>query len=152
MPVHRAQKLSISRAQPLPTCSSNECCPHQKHYARGRINHRCINSYNLRPHSFFSANGLSFLVRKAPVTSVSGSRLKFLAYGIRIRTVVICMDPDPSTNKQQKDLKNLNFYLQLCDSLMTCVILEEAKTFCRHNESHCGTVVQIQIRIRNLEV
>jgi hypothetical protein len=26
------KKLSISRAQPLPTCPSNGCCPHQKHY------------------------------------------------------------------------------------------------------------------------
>ncbi len=41
------KKLSISRAQPPPTCPSNGCCPHQKHYARGRINHRYINSYSL---------------------------------------------------------------------------------------------------------
>jgi hypothetical protein len=39
------KKLSISRAQPPPTCPSNGCCPHQKHYAWGRINHRCINSH-----------------------------------------------------------------------------------------------------------
>ncbi len=39
------QKLSISRAQPAPTCPGNGCCPHQKQYARGRIYHRCINSY-----------------------------------------------------------------------------------------------------------
>jgi hypothetical protein len=39
------KKLSISRAQPPPTCLSYGCCPHEKHYARGRINHRCINSY-----------------------------------------------------------------------------------------------------------
>jgi hypothetical protein len=38
-------KISISRAQPPPTCPRNGCCPHQKHYAPGRINHRCINTY-----------------------------------------------------------------------------------------------------------
>ncbi len=43
------KKLSISRAQPPPTCPSNVCCPHQKHYARGRINHRCINRENSIP-------------------------------------------------------------------------------------------------------
>ncbi len=32
VPFHRTQKLSISRAQPLPTCPHNGCCPHQKHY------------------------------------------------------------------------------------------------------------------------
>jgi hypothetical protein len=26
-------KVSISRAQPHPTCQSNWCCPHKKHYA-----------------------------------------------------------------------------------------------------------------------
>ncbi len=36
------QKVEISRAQPPPTCPTNGCCPHQKHYAQGRINHRCI--------------------------------------------------------------------------------------------------------------
>ncbi len=41
MPFHRAQKVSISRAQPPPTRPRNGCCPHQKHYARGRIKHRC---------------------------------------------------------------------------------------------------------------
>ncbi len=38
----RTKKLSISRAQPPPTCPSNGCCPRQKHYERGGINHRCI--------------------------------------------------------------------------------------------------------------
>jgi hypothetical protein len=38
------KKVSISRAQPPPTCPRNSCCPHQKLYARDRINHRCINS------------------------------------------------------------------------------------------------------------
>ncbi len=38
---------SISRAQPPPICPRNGCCPHQKNYAQGRINHRCINSYYL---------------------------------------------------------------------------------------------------------
>ncbi len=27
---------------PLPTCPSNGCCTHQNHYARGRINYRCM--------------------------------------------------------------------------------------------------------------
>jgi hypothetical protein len=45
MPVHRAKKVSISRAQTPLTCLRNGCCPHQKHYPRGRINHRCITSY-----------------------------------------------------------------------------------------------------------
>jgi hypothetical protein len=36
------KKVSISRAQPPPTCPRNGCCPHQKHYARGRINHKGI--------------------------------------------------------------------------------------------------------------
>ncbi len=35
------KKLSISRAQPPSTCPRKGCCLHQKHYARGRINHRC---------------------------------------------------------------------------------------------------------------
>ncbi len=39
------KKLSISRIQPPPTCPSNGCCPHQKHYARGRMNHRCIGGF-----------------------------------------------------------------------------------------------------------
>jgi hypothetical protein len=38
------KKVEISRAQPLPTSPRNGCCPHQKQYARGRINHRCKNS------------------------------------------------------------------------------------------------------------
>jgi hypothetical protein len=33
------KKLSNSRAQPPPTCPRNGCWPHQKHYARGRLNH-----------------------------------------------------------------------------------------------------------------
>ncbi len=37
-----AKKVEISRAQPPPTCPSNGCCPHQNHYAQGRINYRCI--------------------------------------------------------------------------------------------------------------
>ncbi len=41
------KKESISRAQPPPSCPRNGCCPHQKNYAQGRINHRCINSYYL---------------------------------------------------------------------------------------------------------
>ncbi len=45
MPFHRAQKISISRAHPPPTCPRNGCCPHQKHYAQGRINHRCIGGF-----------------------------------------------------------------------------------------------------------
>ncbi len=38
------KKLSIYRAQPPPTCCCKWCCPHQIHYARGRIYHKCINS------------------------------------------------------------------------------------------------------------
>ncbi len=40
---------SISRAQPPPTCPSNGCCPHQQHYARGRINHsaKIVNNHRL---------------------------------------------------------------------------------------------------------
>ncbi len=37
--------IGISRAQSPPTCPSNTCCPHQKHYAQGRINHRCIGGF-----------------------------------------------------------------------------------------------------------
>jgi hypothetical protein len=38
---HRAER----RVQVPPTaCPRNGCCPHQKHYARKRINHRRINS------------------------------------------------------------------------------------------------------------
>jgi len=32
------KKVSISRAQPPPTCPRNGCCPHQKYNVRGRIN------------------------------------------------------------------------------------------------------------------
>jgi hypothetical protein len=40
---HRIRiRNTVSRAQPPPTCPSNGCCPHQKHYARGLINHWCI--------------------------------------------------------------------------------------------------------------
>ncbi len=39
------KKLSISRVQLPPTCPSNECCPHKKHFTRGRINYRCINRF-----------------------------------------------------------------------------------------------------------
>ncbi len=34
--------LLISRAQPPPTCPRNGWGPHQKHYSRRRLNHRCI--------------------------------------------------------------------------------------------------------------
>ncbi len=30
-------KVEISRALPPLTCPSNGCCPHQNHYAQGRI-------------------------------------------------------------------------------------------------------------------
>jgi hypothetical protein len=40
-----AQKTRNFRAQPSPTCPSNGCFPHQKHYARGRINHSCIGGF-----------------------------------------------------------------------------------------------------------
>jgi hypothetical protein len=42
---HRADRRGPFGAQPLPTCRSNGCFPHQKHYARGRINHRCIGGF-----------------------------------------------------------------------------------------------------------
>ncbi len=80
MPFHRAQKLSISRAQPPPSFPRNGCWPHQKHYARGRINHRCINSYIL-----FSDYGTS-LVRIIPATRAFAgtfpSRLLYCRFGI----------------------------------------------------------------------
>jgi hypothetical protein len=40
----RTQSAAVAswRATDLAT-HRNGCCPHQKHYARGRINHRCIN-------------------------------------------------------------------------------------------------------------
>ncbi len=44
MSFYRDKKVSISRDQPPPTCTRNGCSPHQKHYTRGPINHRCINS------------------------------------------------------------------------------------------------------------
>ncbi len=48
MPFHWAQKsLHFPGPKPPPTCPHNGCCPQQKHYTRGRINHRCINSYYL---------------------------------------------------------------------------------------------------------
>jgi hypothetical protein len=41
---HRAQK-TLDFQGPTPSHSPSKCiCTHQKHYARGRINHRCINS------------------------------------------------------------------------------------------------------------
>jgi hypothetical protein len=51
MPFHRAQNLSISRTHPPTTCPMyhSAICNHRKHYARGRINHRCINSYFIPP-------------------------------------------------------------------------------------------------------
>ncbi len=54
MPFHRVQNVSISRAQPLPTCPRNGCCPHQKHYARGRINHSCIGGFMYKSPRVFS--------------------------------------------------------------------------------------------------
>ncbi len=40
----------FSRVQLPPTCPRNECCPNQNDYTRGRINHRCINSYLMCHH------------------------------------------------------------------------------------------------------
>ncbi len=40
------KKVSISRAQPPPTCPRNGFALHHKHYVWGHINHRSINSYN----------------------------------------------------------------------------------------------------------
>ncbi len=45
--ISQGPKYSISRAQPPPTCPSNGSTvfyTHQNHYARGRMNHRCMNS------------------------------------------------------------------------------------------------------------
>ncbi len=42
---HKAGRRVPFGAQPPPTCPSNGCCPHQKNYAQGRINHRCIGSF-----------------------------------------------------------------------------------------------------------
>ncbi len=54
MPFHRAQaSLDFQGPTPSSTCPRNGCCPHQKHYARGRINHMCIKSYNWRKLLFF---------------------------------------------------------------------------------------------------
>ncbi len=42
------KKPQFPGPNPHRTCprTGNGCCPHQKHYARRRIDHRCINSYN----------------------------------------------------------------------------------------------------------
>ncbi len=44
MSFHKAQKSLDFQGQPPPTCPQNGCCLHQRHYARGRINHRRINT------------------------------------------------------------------------------------------------------------
>ncbi len=41
-----------SKKENSQTCPRNGCCPHQKHYARGRINHRCINSNCISSQAF----------------------------------------------------------------------------------------------------
>ncbi len=47
MPFHKAQKLSISKAQPLPTCPRNVSARIKNiTHGENQINHRCINSYN----------------------------------------------------------------------------------------------------------
>jgi hypothetical protein len=48
------KKVSISRTQPPPTCPRNVCASikSKKHYVRGRINHKSINSYYV-PERFF---------------------------------------------------------------------------------------------------
>jgi hypothetical protein len=38
-------KKSRFPGPPPPTYPINGCCPHQKHYAQGRINHRCIGNF-----------------------------------------------------------------------------------------------------------
>jgi hypothetical protein len=44
MPFHRAQK-SLNFQGPTPSHSPSKwICTHQKHYIRGHINHRCVNS------------------------------------------------------------------------------------------------------------
>ncbi len=39
------KKIEISRARPPPAYPCNRCCPHQKHYTRGLVNHRCIGGF-----------------------------------------------------------------------------------------------------------
>ncbi len=40
-----AQKTRDFQGPTPPTCPSNGCFPHQKHYVWGRINHRCIGGF-----------------------------------------------------------------------------------------------------------
>jgi hypothetical protein len=58
------KKLEISRAQPPPTCPSNECCPYLKHYARGRIYYRFIGGFKYMSPSW---RGLRCLFTAIPV-------------------------------------------------------------------------------------
>jgi hypothetical protein len=76
MPFHRAQKVSISRAQPPPTRPRNGCCPHQKHYARGRINHRCIK--------------IAIMIMGIPIGSPFGGGLPFLYDQRSISSLPFC--------------------------------------------------------------
>jgi len=58
------KQVSISRAQPPPTCHCYGCCPHRNHYARGRINHRCIK--------------IAIMIMGIPIGSPFGGGLPFL--------------------------------------------------------------------------
>ncbi len=42
---HLGPEKLETRARPPPTCPSNGCCPHKKHYTWGRINHRSIGGF-----------------------------------------------------------------------------------------------------------
>ncbi len=71
------KKLSLSRAKPPPTCPRNGCCPHQKHHARGRINHRCINSKNIVYRNLKSKNSLKIMPRN--LNDIARSWIRLLA-------------------------------------------------------------------------
>ncbi len=68
MPLNRAQKVSISRAQSPPTCPCLGCCPHQKHYARGRINNGCINTVVYHRERILKSSTLSCNEEKEEIT------------------------------------------------------------------------------------
>jgi hypothetical protein len=72
---HRRQVRYVSGNtidQPPPTCPRNGCCPLQKHYARGRINQRCINSYKTTRRGFRLFVLLGYLLRVFYIYSLIG--------------------------------------------------------------------------------
>jgi hypothetical protein len=86
------KELSISRAQPPPTCPRNGCCPHQKQYAWGRLNHRYINS-------FYKTYLLSRFSDSGGQCCGSGSGIRCL-FDLRIR------DPGPDGKKSGSGIRN----------------------------------------------